>query len=252
MKVWTRLLPRSRPSAGVWTCRPWRLSSVGALAPARRTSAARQRQSNLLPPVPAVSELPCRHPGYLAPSPYLPLTEDKGRGHQLALREDKGRPAHPHTVLSELGAMVWHHIWQIGSYRGEEDVQVQMAVCMPTHIHMILKVGRHLPFKRNGQPMSLGDVVRGFKQGCTSAFKRRLRGEPMELPSGYQRQWLTPPGAVSEISLWDDNYNDCVILDNAGLQSSVAYIGRRTRCISGEGMGLSVRCWIRGSWRGDG
>ena len=179
--------------------------------------------SNLLPPVPAVSELPCRHPGYLAPSPYLPLTEDKGRGH-LPLTEDEGGPAHPHTVLSELGAMVWHHIWQIGSYRGEEDVQVQMAVCMPTHIHMILKVGRHLPFKRNGQPMSLGDVVRGFKQGCTSAFKRWLRGEPMELPSGYQRQWLTPPGAVSEISLWDDNYNDRVILDTAGLQSSVAYI----------------------------
>ena len=168
--------------------------------------------SDLLPPAPTIADLPCQQPSYLAPSPTLPLTDNMPT------------PPHPHTALSELEAMVWRHIWQIGSFKGEESIQVQMAVCMPTHIHMILKVNHDLPIKPNGQQMTLSDVVRGFKQGCTSHFKRWLRGEPMELPADYQRQWLTPPGASSEISLWEDNYNDRVIFDNKVLQSSVAYL----------------------------
>lgn len=161
--------------------------------------------SNHLPPVPSITELPVTTPSYFSSTENISIP-------------------HPYTVPTELGAMVWRHIWQIGSHHGEEYVGVRLAICMPTHIHMILQVSRDLPFKKNGQQSTLGDIVRGFKQGCTSAFKRWLRGEPMELHAGTPRQFLTPPGATSDISLWEENYNDRNLLDDEALQNAVTYI----------------------------
>lgn len=134
----------------------------------------------------------------------------------------------PHCVLTPLGEIVNHKINAIPSYERFSSVEVKDYVIMPTHIHLILQVHRDLPYdiKRHRQN-TLGDLVRGFKQGCTSLFKRWLQGEPLSQlfsPVNGERNYTTTPGGKSSITLWEDGYNDHPLLDDDAQQHATHYV----------------------------
>ncbi|MBQ0048903.1 MAG: hypothetical protein KBT12_01490 [Bacteroidales bacterium] len=112
-------------------------------------------------------------------------TDDEGRCYEgMLLSHIVGDPmaeadteAYPHPELTELGRMVDYKIDAISSYPQFGDVEVKARTIMPTHIHLIVEVKRDLPYcASRKRTYHLGDLVRGFKQGCTSLFKRWMRG----------------------------------------------------------------------------
>lgn len=70
----------------------------------------------------------------------------------------------PHIVLSELGRQILEEeVPKIGHFFPQ--VEVWRVAMMPDHIHLLICVKEQLPEGRH-----LGQVVRGFKTGCTRAW----------------------------------------------------------------------------------
>ena len=83
-----------------------------------------------------------------------------------------GSPDAPHVEYSELGITVLRdEVRKISKFYPQ--VEVWKVCIMPDHIHMIVRVKEDLPEKKH-----LGQVVRGFKTGCSRAWWR------LSLPSG--------------------------------------------------------------------
>lgn len=92
-----------------------------------------------------------------------------------------GSDAYPHPVLTDVGRLVDYKIDAINSYPQYRNVVVRARSVMPTHLHLILEVKQNLPYyAARKRSYHLGDLVRGFKQGCTSLFKRWVRGESVD------------------------------------------------------------------------
>lgn len=194
-------------------------------------------------------------------------TDDEGRCYEGMLLShivgdpmaEHGTEAYPHPVLTEPGRLVDYKIDAISSYPPFKDVEVKARTIMPTHIHLILEVKRNLPYYTSRKrPYHLGDLVRGFKQGCTSLFKRWMRGESADailaafpsvpsVPSvnggegdgvgaaggesggagtteNDSRTYTTTPGGKSDITLWEDKYNDRVLIDDKAIQGAYDYV----------------------------
>lgn len=178
-------------------------------------------------------------------------TDDEGRCYEGMLLShivgdpmaDRGTEAYPRPELTELGRLVDYKIDAISSYQQFRDVEVKARTIMPTHLHLIVEVKRDLPYcASRKRPYHLGDLVRGFKQGCTSLFKRWMRGESAEailaslssLPSvnggegpdhaAQPRTYTTTPGGKSDITLWEDKYNDRVLMDDKAMKAAYEYV----------------------------
>ncbi len=83
-------------------------------------------------------------------------------------RQDRAAWVHekdaPHIVLSELGRRVFEEeVPKISRFYPQ--VEVWRIAMMPDHIHLLLRVKEPLPEGKH-----LGQVVRGFKTGCTRAW----------------------------------------------------------------------------------
>jgi len=145
----------------------------------------------------------------------------------------------PHPVLTTMGRFVDAKIQQIPLFKPFKDVRVRRYVLMPTHIHMIIEATRDLPYwAARGRNYHFGDLVRGFKQGCTSLMKMWLEGKSEEeilrfvneqsecLQTGrkMERTFKTPPGAESEVSLWEEGYNDRNLIDEDSKKSAHVYV----------------------------
>lgn len=148
---------------------------------------------------------------------------------------EAGSAAYPHPELTELGRLVDYKIDDISSYPQFREVEVKARTIMPTHIHLILEVKHDLPYyAKRKRTYHLGDLVRGFKQGCTSLFKRWMKGESVEdilatLPSVDGREkdsrtYTTPPGGQTDITLWERMYNDRVLIGDKAIQAAHEYV----------------------------
>ena len=104
-------------------------------------------------------------------------------------------------------------------------VEVWKLCIMPDHIHMIVRVKEDLPEGKN-----LGQVVWGFKVGCTKAWWRM--GKPGEKPPGTEAASV-PAGSASvpagssagkKSSLFEKGYNDKLLLHEGQLDNWKRYI----------------------------
>lgn len=175
---------------------------------------------------------------------YSTLTSNKGGSadgsDDGSASGNDGIAPYPHTVLTDLGRLLEAKIGQIGCYRQFCDVEVRRWVIMPTHIHMIVAVKRDLPLdeKRHRQ-YTLSDMVRGFKQGCTSLFKQWLAGTDVDTLLALveeqtlilqgkkvvsERIYTSAPGSQSEVTLWEEGYNDRALIDEEAEQKAAVYI----------------------------
>lgn len=151
---------------------------------------------------------------------------------------------YPHPVLTDVGRLVDRKIDDISSYPQFANVVIRERVIMPTHIHLIVDVLHELPYyAARKRYYHLGDMVRGFKQGCTSLFKRWLKGESVEeiLTSvnggegcanraGWEgkaaRAYTTVPGGKSEVTLWENKYNDHVLIGADAISKASDYVAK--------------------------
>ena len=102
-------------------------------------------------------------------------------------------------------------------------VEVWKLCIMPDHIHMIVRVTEDLPEGKH-----LGDVVRGFKVGCTRAWQRLTT--PASLPA------TTPAASAAGIapsaaspSLFESGYNDLILLGDGQLDNWKHYLDDNPR-----------------------
>ena len=120
-------------------------------------------------------------------------------------------------------------------------VEVWKVCIMPDHIHMIVRVKENMPEKKH-----LGQVIWGFKVGCTKAWWR-IEG-PGEKPPGTGAE---PPGTGAELpgtgttpgtgaapvpagssagrSLFEPGYNDKILLREGQLDNWKRYLDDNPR-----------------------
>lgn len=108
---------------------------------------------------------------YYAPGIYLiTLVVRNRRENARMFGELNGDLQQPAVVLNDVGQSVlrcWGEIPERQAKRGRK-VAVHTAVCMPDHFHGVIEVVESMD-------VSLGEVIRGFKAGCTMAWREAER-----------------------------------------------------------------------------
>ena len=151
-----------------------------------------------------------------------------------------GSPDAPRVEYSELGNTILRdEIKKINQFYPQVDV---WKVCiMPDHIHMIVRVKEDLPEKKH-----LGMVVAGFKGGCSkAAMKLKDMGErPWNGGGSYagSNNGLAtggsssggatvplPSGKVKVTPLFEEGYNDKILLHEGQLDNWKAYLDDNPR-----------------------
>lgn len=142
-----------------------------------------------------------------------------------------GSPAGPHIELTPLGRTIRDvEIQKISTIY--KSVKVWKLCIMPDHIHMIVRISEDLP---NG--IHLGDIVRGFKAGCTQAWRRLRASAPpsASAPLSASASAATPAGfpagssPAGSPSLFESGYNDLILLDDGQLDNWKHYLDDNPR-----------------------
>ena len=146
-----------------------------------------------------------------------------------------------HIELTELGKAIYNEeIQKIPHYY--KMVEVWKLCIMPDHIHMIVRVKEDMPDGKH-----LGDVVRGFKVGCSRAWWRLTSmpaGETAgvvdvnrELEAGNANRGaevgsptpaVSPAGNMSPV-LFETGYNDQILLEDGQLDNWLHYLDDNPR-----------------------
>ena len=141
-----------------------------------------------------------------------------------------------HIELTELGKAIYNEeIKKIPFFY--KMVEVWKLCIMPDHIHMIVRVKEDMPEGKH-----LGDVVRGFKVGCSRAWWRLTSmpaGETAgvvdvnrELEAGNANRGaevgsptpaVSPAGNMSPVLL-ETGYNDQILLEDGQLDNWLHYL----------------------------
>lgn len=115
-----------------------------------------------------------------------------------------GSPDAPHVELSDLGKMVEYELVHSISVR-YPMVEVQDYVIMPDHVHCIMVV-KSCIISRNGRKTHLGQLISGFKKGCSHRYWEMTGVVPTETQQGN-------PAAAGI----DNAGIDAAGIDNAGM-----------------------------------
>ncbi len=141
-------------------------------------------------------------------------------------RELKGTEDYPHLQCSALGEKILQkEIAKISKFYSM--VEVMKVALMPDHIHLLLNIKGKLPEGKH-----LGNVVRGFKTGCTRAWWQ-LQDEHGAQPSGNALG--TDGSTVPEVSpsggsktwrpvLFEAGYHDRIIIRDGMLENICRYM----------------------------
>ena len=146
--------------------------------------------------------------------------------------------------LTELGKVIYSEETQKISYF-YKMVKVWKVCIMPDHIHMIVRVKEDLPASRH-----LGDVVRGFKVGCSRAWWRLSAipagetagvvetkkttgvGEAITKAGVTEEETTTPavsPAGNNRPVLFENGYNDQILLEDGQLDNWLHYLDDNPR-----------------------
>ena len=152
-------------------------------------------------------------------------------------RGQRGTEDYPHLQCSALGTTILlEEIAKISYYY--KEVEVMKVALMPDHIHLLVNVKAKLPEGKH-----LGNIVRGFKTGCTRAWWKlqdeASKGQPSgERPSGETLGTVGARGTVPEASpsgingrqqqqrpvLFQSGYHDRIIIRDGMLENICRYM----------------------------
>ena len=147
-----------------------------------------------------------------------------------------------YVELTELGKIIYNEETQKIPYF-YKMVEVWKVCIMPDHIHMIVRVKEDMPDGKH-----LGDVVRGFKVGCTRAWWR-LSAIPAGETAGVVEtgetagvvetrgttgvaKTTTPavsPAGLNRPLLFESGYNDQILLEDGQLDNWLHYLDDNPR-----------------------
>jgi len=131
-----------------------------------------------------------------------------------------------YVELTDLGKAIYHEeVQKISAYYNM--VEVWKLCIMPDHIHMIVRVKEDMPEGKH-----LGDVVRGFKVGCSRAWWRLTSmpaGETAGVVENKEAGVASPTSAVSPAGgkrpvLFEPGYNDQILLEDGQLDNWLHYL----------------------------
>lgn len=163
-----------------------------------------------------------------------------------------GDPNAPHVELSEVGKMVECEL--LHSITAHYPmVEVQDYVIMPDHVHCIMVVKLDI-ISKNGKPTHLGQVISGFKKGCTRRYweitgmtaagpqgqqsqQPQQRGNPAAAggcdlrSAGCPQAYVKVPSRLTtgKPQLFSDGYVDVMPLREGQLETQRAYIRNNPR-----------------------
>lgn len=169
---------------------------------------------------------------YYAPGIYLITLVVRHREHNATmfghLGDDLRAPA---VVLNGVGEAVmgcWNSIPEYQARYGRR-VKLHAAVCMPDHFHGVIEVLERMD-------VSVGQVICGFKIGCTQAWRRMQQPCTAAGGDGWQEPYMASASAQAlpdihhmskrqradyyalhpeaQQPLWDDNYDDTICLSD--------------------------------------
>lgn len=126
--------------------------------------------------------------------------------------------------LNEFGVQVYRKLQASPQFYAPKgyDLQLLALKVMPDHLHFVI-------FAKSPLPQSIGTVVRGFKSGCSSLFKRTYIGtEGKPLPS-------IPPVLAKFASIFEENggsiweripagYHERILLGKGQLNNMITYV----------------------------
>lgn len=128
--------------------------------------------------------------------------------------------------LTELGKVIYSEETQKISYF-YKMVKVWKVCIMPDHIHMIVRVKEDMPDGKH-----LGDVVRGFKVGCSRAWWRLSAIPAGETAGVVGEDTTTPAASTAEKNrpvLFESGYNDQILLEDGQLDNWLHYLDDNPR-----------------------
>ena len=134
------------------------------------------------------------------------------------------------TAMQEFSAQV--ELTELGKAICDEElpkihfyynmVEIWKLCVMPDHIHMIVRVNEDMPEGKH-----LGDVVRGFKVGCTRAWWRLTGMKPAASPASTTPA-ASPAGKNLPV-LFEPGYNDLILLEDGQLDNWIHYLDDNPR-----------------------
>lgn len=130
-----------------------------------------------------------------------------------------------YVELTELGKIIYNEETQKIPYF-YKMVEVWKVCIMPDHIHMIVRVKEDMPDGKH-----LGDVVRGFKVGCTRAWWRLSAIPAGETAGVVEEETTTPasPAGNNRPVLFENGYNDQILLEDGQLDNWLHYLDDNPR-----------------------
>lgn len=159
-------------------------------------------------------------------------------GRLLMPTQDEGA----RVELTELGRAIFHEeVLKIPHFY--KMVEVWKLCIMPDHIHMVLRVKEDLPDGKH-----LGDVVRGFKTGCTRAWWRLSSqipaGETAGVVEAGETAGRVTDGCAAGVGtttparfpagrnlpvLFESGYNDQILMEDGQLDNWLHYLDDNPR-----------------------
>lgn len=108
------------------------------------------------------------------------------------------------------------------------QVSLIEAQLMPDHFHGILFVKERLPLTRPDEPEGprnrrkhLGDIVQGFKAGCTIGWRALAAGSA---PLGRGPDGTAPAAMAAGVPRWAEGYVDTILFRRGQLATMIAYL----------------------------
>ena len=135
-----------------------------------------------------------------------------------------GSPAAPYVECSALGnAILREELWKIHHFYPQ--VEVWKVCIMPDHLHMIVRVNEDM-----GKRKHLGQVVAGFKGGCSKAAMK-LRAQSGHSGNGnYERATVSCASPQVKVTpLFEDGYCDKILLHEGQLDNWKRYLDDNPR-----------------------
>jgi len=127
--------------------------------------------------------------------------------------------------------------------------QIELIECqlMPDHFHGILFVKEQLPLTRPGEcegprnrRKKLGDVIQGFKAGCSIAWRELVGNSPEfdrgpdqgpEVASRASGNRRAPAAMAAGVPRWAEGFVDTILFGKGQLARMVAYLRDNPRCL---------------------
>lgn len=110
----------------------------------------------------------------------------------------------PTVELSEIGRAVMDCWAQIPHFQSRKNRQVNVlnAICMPDHFHGVIEISERMD-------TSLGEVICGFKSGCTKEWRRIIAQQPYTATGKEAPASTALPAAALPAASSDKPYMAC-------------------------------------------